>query len=77
MAARPQAPAARPYLHLGATSAFVTDNADLLVMRDGLRLLLGRVVAFLGALERFAESLKCARSARQPAEALAEIVNGC
>ena len=30
-----------------------------------------------GALERFAESLKCARSARQPAEALAEIVNGC
>jgi adenylosuccinate lyase len=49
-----QAPAARPYLHLGATSAFVTDNADLLVMRDGLRLLLGRLVAVLGALERFA-----------------------
>jgi adenylosuccinate lyase len=49
-----QAPAARPYLHLGATSAFVTDNADLIVMRDGLRLLLGRLVAVLGALERFA-----------------------
>jgi adenylosuccinate lyase len=49
-----QAPAARPYLHLGATSAFVTDNADLVVMRDGLRLLLGRLVAVLGALERFA-----------------------
>jgi adenylosuccinate lyase len=49
-----QAPAARPFLHLGATSAFVTDNADLLVMRDGLRLLLGRLVAVLGALERFA-----------------------
>ena len=30
-----------------------------------------------GALERFAESLKCARSAQQPAEALAQIVNGC
>ena len=49
-----QAPAARPYLHLGATSAFVTDNADLIVMRDGLRLLLGRLIAVLGALERFA-----------------------
>jgi adenylosuccinate lyase len=49
-----QAPAARPYLHLGATSAYVTDNADLVVMRDGLRLLLGRLIAVLGALERFA-----------------------
>ncbi len=49
-----QAPAARPYLHLGATSAFVTDNADLIVMREGLRLLLGRLIAVLGALETFA-----------------------
>jgi adenylosuccinate lyase len=49
-----QAPAARPYLHLGATSAFVTDNADLVLIRDGLRLLLGRLVAVLSALERFA-----------------------
>ena len=40
-----QAPAARPFIHLGATSAFVTDNADLLVMREGLRLVLGRLVA--------------------------------
>ncbi|HEU4525677.1 MAG TPA: adenylosuccinate lyase [Gemmatimonadales bacterium] len=50
-----QAPAARPFLHLGATSALVTDNADLIVMRDGLRLLLGRVVAVLSSLEGFAE----------------------
>ena len=50
-----QAPAARPYLHLGATSAFVTDNADLLVMREGLRLLLGRLVAVLDAFRAFAE----------------------
>jgi len=49
-----QAPAARPYLHLGATSAFVTDNADLIVMREGLRILLGRLIAVLSALEGFA-----------------------
>ena len=49
-----QAPAARPFLHLGATSAFVTDNADLVVMREGLRLLLGRLIAVLDALDTFA-----------------------
>ncbi len=49
-----QAPAARPFLHLGATSAFVADNADLLVIRDGLRLLLGRLIAVLEALQGFA-----------------------
>ena len=49
-----QAPAARPYIHLGATSAYVTDNADLLVLREVVRLLLGRVVAVLAALRAFA-----------------------
>lgn len=49
-----QAPAARAYLHLGATSAFVTDNADLVVIRDGLRLLLGRLVAVVSSFEGFA-----------------------
>ncbi len=49
-----QAPAARPYLHLGATSAFVTDNADVLVMRDGLALILGHLVEVVGKLRGFA-----------------------
>jgi adenylosuccinate lyase len=48
------APAARPYLHLGATSAFVTDNADLILMRRGLELLRAKVAAVLRALATFA-----------------------
>ncbi len=47
-----QAPAARPFIHLGATSAYVTDNADLVLMREGLQLLLGRVAAVLVALAK-------------------------
>ena len=49
-----QAPAARPFIHLGATSCYVTDNSELLVMRDSLHLLLGRLVAVIKALSDFA-----------------------
>ncbi|MGD8727267.1 MAG: adenylosuccinate lyase [Gemmatimonadales bacterium] len=51
-----QAPAARGFLHLGATSAFVTDNADLILMREGLRVLLGRLLAVIRNLTAFAET---------------------
>ena len=48
------APAAKPFIHLGATSAFVTDNADLVLMRRGLELLRGRVLDVLRPLAAFA-----------------------
>ena len=49
------APAAKPFIHLGATSAFVTDNADLILMRRGLSLLRSRILDVLRALAEFAE----------------------
>ena len=48
------APSARPIIHLGATSCFVTDNAELLQMRDGLDLLLPPLLATIDELSRFA-----------------------
>jgi adenylosuccinate lyase len=48
------APAARKFIHYGATSAFVTDNADLILMRRGLELLRGEVRRVLRALAAFA-----------------------
>src|SRR5437867_1838704 len=36
-------PKARPIIHLGATSCYITDNADLILMREGLQLLARRL----------------------------------
>jgi adenylosuccinate lyase len=49
------APGARDILHLGATSAYVTDNTDLLLMRDGLGLVRDRLVGVIDALATFAQ----------------------
>jgi adenylosuccinate lyase len=48
-------PSAKDILHLGATSCYVTDNTDLILIRDSLRLLLDQLVGVIDALARFAE----------------------
>jgi adenylosuccinate lyase len=52
------APGARRFIHLGATSAFVTDNADLVLMRRALAILRGRAIDVVRALAQFAEQWK-------------------
>jgi adenylosuccinate lyase len=47
-------PSAMPIIHLGATSAFVGDNTDLIQMREGCRILLGRLISLVSALKKFA-----------------------
>jgi adenylosuccinate lyase len=48
------APLAREIIHLGATSCYVTDNADLLLMREGLGMIRDRLVGLIDLLARFA-----------------------
>ena len=48
------APAARGIIHWGATSAYVTDNGDLIQMREALSLIEGRLAAVLKSLRDFA-----------------------
>lgn len=47
-------PSARGIIHLGATSCYVTDNADLLLIRQGLELLRSKLVAVIDHLAAFA-----------------------
>jgi adenylosuccinate lyase len=49
-----QCPDVRRIIHLGATSCYVTDNTDLLLMREGLTLLAGRLAAVIDRLSTFA-----------------------
>jgi adenylosuccinate lyase len=52
------APSAADIIHLGATSCFVTDNTDLLLMREALGLVRDRLVGVIDALASFAEKWK-------------------
>lgn len=55
-------PTAKPIIHLGATSCYVTDNTDLILMRRGLEMLRSKLVATIDQLASFAaeyRSLPC------------------
>lgn len=52
------APSAAGIIHLGATSCYVTDNADLVIYRDGLKYLRGELLKVVANLWAFAQDYK-------------------
>ncbi|KAJ1885390.1 adenylosuccinase ade13 [Coemansia sp. S17] len=52
------APDAAGIIHLGATSCFVTDNADLIIFRDAMDLLIGKLVCVINDLSLFAQKYR-------------------
>ena len=53
-----QCPKAAGIIHLGATSCYVGDNTDIIVMRQGLELVRKKLIGVLAKLGRFAEEYK-------------------
>ncbi len=53
-----QCPDASSIIHLGATSAYVQDNADLILIKNGMRILLKKLVNVIDALVVFAHKNK-------------------
>ena len=52
------APKAAPIIHLGATSCYVGDNADLLIIREALQLIAGKLAAAIDLLGNFAKKYR-------------------
>jgi adenylosuccinate lyase len=52
------APKAAPIIHLGATSCDITDNADLIIMRQALRITAGKLAAVINLLAKFAKKYR-------------------
>jgi adenylosuccinate lyase len=52
------APKAAPIIHLGATSCYVADNADLIIMREGLQLVAAKLAAVVNLLGGFAKKYR-------------------
>ena len=53
-----QCPRAKPIIHLGATSCFVTDNSELVMLREGMKIIRDKAVGLMAALRRLAYEYK-------------------
>ncbi|ARP50127.1 MULTISPECIES: adenylosuccinate lyase [Caproicibacterium] len=53
-----QCPKAEPIIHLGATSCYVGDNTDIIIMTEALQLVEKKIVSVLRVLAKFAEKEK-------------------
>ena len=53
-----QCPKAKGIIHLGATSCYVGDNTDIIIMRQGLELVRGKLIGVLANLAKFAREYK-------------------
>ena len=53
-----QCPKAKGIIHLGATSCYVGDNTDVIIMREGLQLVRKKVIGVLANLAKFADEYK-------------------
>ena len=53
-----QCPKAKGIIHLGATSCYVGDNTDIILMREGLIQVRSKIVRVLDALAKFADAYK-------------------
>ena len=53
-----QCPKAEPIIHLGATSCYVTDNTDVIVLREASKLVLKKAGQVIKNLAEFAEKYK-------------------
>lgn len=53
-----QCPSAKGIIHLGATSCYVGDNTDVIIMRDALKLIKNKIVTVLNHLKNFAIEYK-------------------
>ncbi len=51
-------PKAKPIIHLGATSCYVTDNTDVILMREALKIIKAKLVNVINNLKKFADEYK-------------------